>query len=185
MKLYMGIVENNQDPQKVGKVKLRIPYLHGVPGSSSFTSTELLPWFEPCIPWYGGYHSGSFIIPPMGSFVWCIIEEVESGQPYRVYLGGCYGTGSKFPKDFNGSEVPAGQLETPDEALSGYPSTSIIYKHTTGSIIYINQSGVITIDNGSSRIVMNGGTMDIQAADTINMTAGSTININAGTVNIN
>lgn len=176
MKLYSGIVEDNNDPDKVGKVKIRIVSLHGDGKNGKYVGTGALDWFEPCIPFYGGYESGSFIIPPVGAVVWCIVDEVESGIPYKVYLGGCYGTGPTAPKKFGSKTVPKGKLETPSQALSGYPNAAVLFKSMSGSSIYFTADGGIVITAGGATISLSDGGISIK---------GGTININGSTVNIN
>ena len=42
--LYRGIVENNQDPYKLGRVQIRIPEFYGIEGSTetaSYSSSSL------------------------------------------------------------------------------------------------------------------------------------------------
>lgn len=161
MDLYAGIVVNNKDPDKVGKIQIRVPIIHGNGKSGYFIEDKNLPWYEPCIPWYAGYHSGSFMVPPEGSILWCIEQKIESGNTYRVYLGGSYGIGPKNPKKFGGKSVPLGQLETPPEALDGYPQPLIVIKSLSGSVIYIDKNGNIIMNYGGSTAVMTPGKVDI------------------------
>ena len=49
--LYCGLVEDNLDPLKIGRVKIRIPHIHGSdPNSRMFIPTSELQWAYPCIP---------------------------------------------------------------------------------------------------------------------------------------
>ena len=41
---FIGIVENNNDPDKKQRVQIRIPYLHG---TKDLIPTEALPWSQP------------------------------------------------------------------------------------------------------------------------------------------
>lgn len=161
MRLYEGIVVNNNDPDKVGKLQIRIPFLHGNGISGNFIDDKNLPWYEPSIPWYGGYHSGSFMVPPEGAILWCIEQEVESGNNYRVYIGGVYGVGPKNPKKFGGKTAPVGQLETPPEALNGYPKPLVIVKSLSGSVIYIDKDGNIILNYNGSIAVMTPNKVEI------------------------
>lgn len=153
MQLYIGVVIDNDDPDKVGKVKVRIPELNGSDKSSLFDEDDLLEWFEPCTPFFSGYQYGSLVVPPVGSIVWCLIDEVESGDPYQLYLGGCYGTGTKYGKEFGGKNVPKGKLETPKEMIDDYPETSVIFKSLGGSVIYIDSDDTVVIKNSENMSV--------------------------------
>jgi len=157
MELFIGVVENNDDPDKVGKVQIRIPSVHGIEGSDIVIPTEGLPWYEPSIPFFAGYNYGSVVIPPVGAMVWCIEQEVESGNPYRVYFGGMYGTGVKNEKKFNGTDVPKEKLETPEEALEGYPDTAVLFKSLSGTYVLINNTGDFIIKDNTTNATIKVG----------------------------
>lgn len=165
MELYPGVVVDNDDPDKTGKVQVRIPELNGSDKSSLFDEDEELQWFEPCTPFFAGYQYGSLVIPPVGAIVWCLIDEVESGDPYCLYIGGSYGTGTKYGKSFGGKNVPKGKLETPKEMIDDYPDTSIIFKSLGGSVILIDADDTIVIktkDNISVEISDTQVTLDAE-----------------------
>ena len=163
MELYQGIVVDNEDPDKVGKVRIRIPVLHGNGISANSIQVKGLPWFEPCMPWYGGYQSGSFIVPPVGSIVWCVIQKVQSGIDIKVYLGGSYGIGASKAKPFGDGMAPAGELETPKEALEGYPNSAVIFKSLQGSSLIINNDGTIILSTEDTKITMTSDQINIKA----------------------
>ena len=72
-------VSDNQDPQKIGRIKVENTELYGT-GES--------PWAMPCHPFFGGRDCGFFSVPPVGSLVWI---ECEEGLPeYPIYSGGFY-----------------------------------------------------------------------------------------------
>lgn len=164
MKLYEGVVVNNNDPKQVGKVQIRIPSLNGNGISGNSVPNESLPWYEPCMPGYGGYQSGSFIVPPLGSIIWCIIDEVESGDARRIYIGGSYGVGAQGDKEFGGKSVPRGKLETPVEAVDGYPDSMVILKSINGSIIYIDNTGDIILKYGKAIVTVTNGAINLNAS---------------------
>lgn len=165
MKLFSGIVEDNNDPNKVGRVKIRIPSLHGNGISGRFIGTEALDWFEPCVPFYGGYQSGSLIIPPVGSIVWCAIDNVESGSSYKIYLGGSYGVGASTDKEFGDNVAPAGELETPEESLEEYPNVAMLFKSMLGSYIRFNELGDIGLKFNISKIKIYEDHITIRVGD--------------------
>lgn len=118
--VYRARVEYRQDPLKLGRVKIRIPQRHGIPDvdDDAFDISEL-PWARRRNMSTGGYDTGSFIIPPVGSFVWVLYE---SGNPDKIaYFGGIdarnsknphkYGKLGEYPED--DSNIPAGQWEAP------------------------------------------------------------------------
>lgn len=60
---YIGTVEDNEDPNKQGRLKVRIPELYGsIP-------KDHLPWATTSSPFGGGSNYGFFMVPPKGAKV--------------------------------------------------------------------------------------------------------------------
>lgn len=146
--LYCGFVEDNLDPLKIGRLRIRIPHIHGAnPNSSMFTPTSELQWAYPCMPFFAGYDCGSFIVPPVGTYVWVIPESGENS--HFVYFGGVYGTGPENPKPMNTLDstnssgismgkyyTPTGQSEVPgDLDSSEYGQSGVLFKSQKGHTI--------------------------------------------------
>ncbi len=75
--LYRGVVTDNDDAAKLGRIKARIPAVLGDVESG---------WCMPCVP-YAGDHVGIAFLPEVGSGVWI---EFEGGDvSYPVWVG-CY-----------------------------------------------------------------------------------------------
>jgi hypothetical protein len=74
---YRGQVENNVDPQQMGRIQVSVP---AVLGEGS------LSWAMPCTP-YAGPGVGLFAIPPNGANVWV---EFEGGDPDYPIWSGCF-----------------------------------------------------------------------------------------------
>lgn len=78
---YRGKVENNIDPQQLGRVQVSAPAVLG---------SGTLSWAMPCAP-YAGNGVGFFAIPPVGANVWV---EFEGGDPdYPIWAGCFWGIG--------------------------------------------------------------------------------------------
>lgn len=89
---YRGSVVDVDDPQKVGRIKVRVPAVLG---------DEVSPWAEPCAP-FTGPGMGLYAVPPVGAAVWV---EFEAGQISRpIWSGGYWGSG-ELPKNEAGSEA--------------------------------------------------------------------------------
>ena len=74
---YRGVVVDNKDPKKLGRVKLRVPQL------ASDNKIEYWAWPKGQV---SGKDFGDFFIPPKGSPVWV---ECENGDPrHPIWLGG-------------------------------------------------------------------------------------------------
>jgi len=78
---YRGRVENNIDPQMMGRVQVSVPAVHG---------DSTLAWAMPCVP-YAGPGVGLFLIPPIGANVWVEFEGGDADQP--IWTGCFWGPG--------------------------------------------------------------------------------------------
>jgi len=85
---YSGQVTDNEDPDKLGKVKVKVPSVLG---------TDLEVWARPCLPY------AHFFIPAVQTRVWV---EFEAGDPqFPLWVGVLYASG----------EVPPGADVSPPE----------------------------------------------------------------------
>ena len=148
--LYRGIVENIDDPDRLGRVQVRIWFLHG---DDTATPTYALPWAEVSEIGGGGYDYGSFNPPPIGSGVWISFEGglidfpvvigTFRGKPVRdkdnenIML-----TKGGKPSTETAWKPPDGELETPKEVFedvySGdpHPTRRVAFKSYKGHTIY-------------------------------------------------
>ena len=83
---YRGVVEDNNDPKKAGRVRIRIFGLHTEKKNKTDTEgipTDELPWAEPCLPIIEGSISGFGMwgVPLQGSHVMIFFENGNLLQP--------------------------------------------------------------------------------------------------------
>jgi hypothetical protein len=83
---YRGLVADNQDPLKQGRLKAIVPEVLGA---------EQTGWALPCTP-YAGTTSGLYAIPPLGAGVWI---EFEGGVPERPIWVGAWWMPGEAPLD--------------------------------------------------------------------------------------
>ncbi|UCF91867.1 MAG: hypothetical protein JSW39_26950, partial [Desulfobacterales bacterium] len=87
---YRGLVTDNDDPRRIGRVRALVRELLGdVPTG----------WALPCAP-YAGNGEGQFTVPPVGAGVWI---EFESGDLSRPIWSGCWWGENQVPEDNAGS----------------------------------------------------------------------------------
>lgn len=146
--VYRARVESNIDPLKIGRVRIRVPLIHGIPGKG--ISDDGLPWAYPCFM-SAGYNYGSFIVPEVGEYVFVMFEDEDSSKP--VYIGSSYGSGgsSKTYGSVDGQGIwrsAAGENEVPASAQRDEPTRKIIYKSPKGAAIEIDEK------NGEESISM-------------------------------
>ena len=77
--IYRGVIEDNNDPEKLGRCKVRVWGIHDeekMEGEKEGIPTVKLPWGEPCLGLVEGSVSGHglFSIPLQGSHVFCFFE---------------------------------------------------------------------------------------------------------------
>mgnify|MGYP001071864328 CR=1 FL=1 len=83
---WRGVVEDNKDPLKAGRVRIRIHGLHTpktVKNELEGIPTNELPWAEPCMPIHEGSVSGFGVwsVPLQGSQVMVFFENKNPSQP--------------------------------------------------------------------------------------------------------
>ncbi|MCM1220752.1 MAG: phage baseplate assembly protein V [Lachnospiraceae bacterium] len=182
---YRGRVETNLDPQHLGRIKVRVPQLHGVPNgenSDEIIANEDIPWAFPVAPFGAGSEHGSMIVPETGDYVFVAFENGDRHSP--IYFGGCYGI-PKEPKQYGniGSDAASqsmfkgqgwtsgpGVTECPAEVYPGgidSPNGKVVYKSPKGFLIMTNetddQEQLIICDNDNQQIIINNPSHDRQS----------------------
>jgi hypothetical protein len=82
---YRGLVKDNKDPLKLGRVQATVP---AIPGMT-------VNWALPCAP-YAGDQVGFYTIPPVGALVWI---EFEGGDPTYPIWSGCFWNTGQVPTE--------------------------------------------------------------------------------------
>jgi len=144
---YRGKVENNLDPQMMGRVQVSVPAVLG---------DGRLSWALPCAP-YAGPQVGFFAIPPVGANVWV---EFEGGDPdYPIYAGGFWDLGDApavpavpFVKVLKTDNLLLKLDDTP--GAGGFTLEINPPSSTTPLRIVGNASG-LEISNGAAKIALS------------------------------
>jgi len=118
----VGVVTDNKDPQKLGRVKVKYPAI-----SEADTS-----WWAPIVMMGAGNNRGWFFIPEIDDEVLCLFEQGHLDRP--VVVGAMW----------NGKDKPA------DKNSGGNPRRLI--KSRTGSkITFDDENNKITIEDGAGK----------------------------------
>lgn len=81
---YVGVCEDNDDPKKLGRIRIRIIGLHTE--DKRDLPTEDLPWADPVMAPIGNISEvSSFSVPEQGSWVICAFYDPKLQRPF--YLG--------------------------------------------------------------------------------------------------
>lgn len=125
-KTYAGIVEDNNDPKRLGRIKVRVFEVY------SDIETQDIPWASP----WKDLNGENFILPERGKVVTVIFENGDLYKPEYIYA-----------EHFNiNLENKLKQL-SPDDYKS---MKSILFNHKTQ--IYVNESEGLKIDHKFNNI---------------------------------
>lgn len=142
--MYLGLVVDTKDPNKRGRVRVRIPQLHGLEDNMS---NDTLPWYEPCMLG-SGPDMGTFIIPTEGSNVWVMLPDNYSSLGF--YLGGTFannnlrelmggGKDSEICSNSSGVLKSFEDIDVPKDVYSGKdsiePTLQVLYKSIKGHTV--------------------------------------------------
>lgn len=154
---YRAIVTENQDPQKLGRVKVR--YLHYPSGEN--TPSE---WASLCQP-YASRQSGSWCIPEIGDEVLAVFEGGDLEHP--TILGSIYTDENPPPQ--------AGSTENNDlkfiKTRSGHTlsfndksgSQKLLVQDSNGNSISMENSQIEIKNKSGAKITLNENSIQIEA----------------------
>lgn len=201
---YRAVVEENIDPSKIGRVRVRIFGFH-----DENASTSELPWAEVAGGTEFGLVSGVGISSVLrkGTVVWVFFKEDDSNYP--VVFATVKGNNTKspsaifgdpdgvYPKRMGSDLHPNAQSSYGDiatlETASGHlielddsvGNERIKLTHKTGSSIFIDKDGNIfvkSVKNIEYNIVENakwiiGGKLDIETEGPTTLSSGGSLNM--------
>lgn len=153
---YRGVVVDNRDPSRLGRLKVRVPDVLG---------EEDIGWAMPCVP-YAGSGVGLFLIPPNNTWVWV---EFEHGDPEYPIWSGCFWTEGEVPEPSAAPEKKVLKTDAGTITLDDTPGAGGISIETaSGMKISITTSG-IEIDDGQGgsiklsgpRVSVNDGALEV------------------------
>lgn len=170
--IYRGIVEDNDDPKKAGRCKVRIIGIHTLwndEGEQTLgIKTENLPWAEPAVPIFGGISRvGIYGVPCTGANVFLFFENGNSQRP--IYFATAPGLPGETPFEGSGFTDPTRRYPIipfePDWNSGNYSSTEkaedkfVIQDKAGNKIEFCSESGKegIIIEHGitHARIVID------------------------------
>jgi uncharacterized protein involved in type VI secretion and phage assembly len=103
---YRGFVVDNDDPKRLGRLRLRVP---SVLGPSVVTG-----WALPCVPYGGDVNQGFLCIPERGAGVW--VEFEEGDLEFPIWVGTFWsepGGKSELPKPTNADGAEQESVQSP------------------------------------------------------------------------
>jgi len=162
--IYRALVEDNNDPLKKGRVRLRVmPMMEGA-------AKEHLPWAtmaSPIVSVAGEGH-GWFAIPCVNSWVFCFFEGCDIYQPvfFAEASSGVHGQVAQI------NDYPGGKRIVTKSGCSVQLSDSkpvIELAHPSGSVVRIDEDGNVEIGTAGKSVRIRGsvvveGRMDVEGS---------------------
>jgi hypothetical protein len=147
---YVGIVMKNDDPEKLGRLKIRVPHAYGATGSEiGSISVDNLPWALPSgLPQGGSARSGAISwLPEPGDqvIVWFLDGEPE--KPVWSWL-------MQTVSQAKGYAVNA---YSDTGGIVGKPSRAVLTRY--GHAIEFNSGSIIEATSGGYRFVIRDSAM--------------------------
>lgn len=183
--IYSARVVDNDDPERRGRLTLKIPNVLG--------NDVVSGWALPCAPYGGAANQGFFFIPEIDSDVWV---EFESGMLDRpVWLGSYWakpGGNSEPPKPNAVDGKEESDVQSPPtrkiiKTLKGHTiqledaddgDLVMLLEATNGNLIVMNKDGIkITESKNKTTITLNDSGLKVEAAKDIEIKADGAIKI--------
>jgi hypothetical protein len=165
---YRGFVVNNDDPERLGRLQLRVPSVLGL--------NVVTGWALPCVPYGGHGNQGFLCIPERDAGVW--VEFEEGDLEFPIWVGTFWskpGGNSELPRPNNANGSEHGSVQRP-------PTRKILKTHKGHTIQFEDADGeeriIICDGERENRIVFKKSGLSIESKDNaIAMTdQGITIN---------
>lgn len=176
---YRGVVTTIEDPNKMGRIRARVPDVLGDQESG---------WAMPCTP-FAGKGLGFFSLPTVGAGVWV---EFEQGDPdYPIWTGAWWGSSDETPSELSSSPYKMVVIKTSGGnriLLDDSDENGTITLQTSGGQkITLNSDG-IKLDNGKggSITIDNSSTASISLSTSMKLSNGaSTVELSQASVSVN
>lgn len=190
-----GVVTNNQDPEKLGRVRLRFPWL---------SRSEESAWARVASP-MAGRERGLWTLPEVDDEV---LVAFERGDPRFPYVLGALWNSKAPPPESNegkkndvrvlrsrsGHEVRLDDADGEERIVivDGSGRNSIVIS-TKDDSITVQAEGDVTVRSGGGRLVLEGKGIElksqegvrVEAAKGLELKAGAQVDVKGSTINLN
>jgi len=167
---YRGIVVANEDPVRLGRLKVKVPSVLG--------DQVVTGWATPCAPYGGAADQGFLFIPQIDALVW--VEFEEGDLEFPIWVGTFWadpGSGTQLPKPQSAdgteeAEVPKLPTRKIIKTLKGHTiqfedaegkESILIREGGQGHLITMNSDGVKITDATGNSIEMTGDAVTLHA----------------------
>lgn len=143
---YRATVVDNQDPQKRGRLKLRIP---------SVLADQDSDWALPCLPYGGAGQQGMFFVPDVDAQVWVEFEEGDVSRP--IWVGTFWQQESDVPEDGSHDEPTTRILQTNSGHILQFDDKEgeerFRLYHPADAEMIVDHQGTITLTDASGAVL--------------------------------
>jgi len=146
---YRGKVTDNDDPNGLGRVRVKVQDVLGDQESG---------WALPATP-YAGDGVGLYLIPPKDAFVWV---EFEHGEPdYPIWTGCFWLSQSTVPTEASGPDIKLLKTSIATITINDSDSDSSITIKTTKNLKIVMDTNGIEISNGQQKITLSSSSVSV------------------------
>lgn len=187
---YRGLVVDNEDPKKLGRLKLRVPSVLG--------EQVVTGWAMPCVPYGGADDQGLLMIPDVGAGVW--VEFEEGALEFPIWVGTFWSEPSgesELPKPNGSDGSEAGEAQSPPtkkllKTAKGHTiqledkdgeEAILIVEGKKGHMVLLDQNGITLTDAAGNSLVMSANAVTLTAkADLTIDASGQAVVIKGSTI---
>jgi hypothetical protein len=152
--VYSGQVEDVNDPQKVGRIRVSIPAIF------ASSSPESWVWARPCLPY------GLFFMPNVKDQVWLAFENGNPRNP--VWLGTWYAAGTVPPEAVKSPPLNRViRTSTGNMVEINDHDQRIVIRDVAGNTVTLDSEGITLIDYSKNQLKVDslktwlGGLLDV------------------------
>lgn len=156
---YRGFVVDNDDPEQLGRVTLRVPSILGD------TTTG---WALPCLPFGGLQDQGLFSVPEIGAQVWVEFEEGELSHP--IWTGSFWQQNGDIPSEAAKSPPTSRVFKTPRGHVLQFDDEEgeeqIILHHPQDAELKIDKDGTVALtDAQGAKLTLDANANEVTLED--------------------
>ena len=156
---YRGFVADNEDPEKRGRLKLRVPSVLGSQDSD---------WALPCLPFGGAQAQGFFSVPEANAQVWVEFEEGDVNRP--IWVGTFWMAQADVPSAAAISPPTTRLFVTPKGHTLQFDdkddAEQILLRHPKEATLVIDKDGAVALtDAKGAKLTLDASAEELRAED--------------------
>ncbi|ATB39032.1 phage tail protein [Cystobacter fuscus] len=144
---YRGFVVDNEDPEKLGRLRVMVPSVLG---------EEPSPWALPCMPFGGLAGQGWFLLPEVDAQVWVEFEEGDVRRP--IWTGTFWQKSADVPEPAAKTPPTTRLLQTPGGHVLQFDDEPdqerLLLHHPSGAEVSLEPKGSIALTDAEGATVV-------------------------------